>query len=167
MTVTSSDWSAIAPSLIVMLTGMFVVGFDLFRPPPHDRHQQPRGVLVALSYLGLAVPAALVLGASVRTPAAIHGFGSSVVLDDLSCFLGLAILGATALILVGADADTRRRQIAVGEYYGLVLTSAGAMMLLVSSTDFLMIFLNLEILSLALYVLTGITRGTRGRTRPR
>ena len=32
------------------------------------------------------------------------------------------------------------------------------MMLLVASNDFLMIFLNLEILSLALYVLTGITR---------
>jgi NADH-quinone oxidoreductase subunit N len=153
------DWVAIAPSLVVMLTGLVVVGVDLALPKaPPSGHPPSRGLLVALSYAGLVMPAVWIVQRLWFGRAALHAFGDAMVLDDLSCFLSLAILGATALILVGADVDTRRRRIAVGEYYGLVLTSAGAMMLLVSSTDFLTVFINLEILSLALYVLTGITR---------
>jgi NADH:ubiquinone oxidoreductase subunit 2 (subunit N) len=92
-------------------------------------------------------------------------FGGSIVLDDLTSFLSLAILMMTALLILVANVDTRRRNVAFGEYYGLVLSCTAAMMLLLASTDLLMIFLNLEILSIALYVLTGITRKNRGRTK--
>lgn len=153
MIVSTVDWIALAPALIVVLTGMGLVGVDLFL-----REHSSRGILVLGSFLGIGVPAFLLVDRLRFGKPPLVAFQGSLVLDDLASFLSLAILAATALILVSADIDTRRRRIAFGEYYGLLLTSAAAMMLLVASNDFLMIFLNLEILSLALYVLTGITR---------
>ncbi|MEQ1564551.1 MAG: NADH-quinone oxidoreductase subunit N [Myxococcota bacterium] len=152
MNATVLDWIAIAPALVVTLTGMLVVGVDLFLGSAN------RTLLAVLSMAGLAVPAVWVTQRLQYARPALAGFNDAVVLDGLACFLSLAILGATALLLIGAESDTRRRHVGSGEYYGLVMVSAGAMMFLVESADLLMIFLNLEVLSLALYVLTGITR---------
>ena len=153
MIVSSIDWIAIAPALIVVLTGIGVVAADLFL-----REASSRVLLVVASFVGVVVPAFLLVDRLWYGKPPIVAFEGSLVMDGLASFLSLAILSATALILVSADIDTRRRHIAFGEYFGLLLTSAAAMMLLVASNDFLMIFINLEILSLALYVLTGITR---------
>jgi NADH-quinone oxidoreductase subunit N len=48
-----------------------------------------------------------------------------------------------------------------GEFYPLVMLATAGMALIVASADLIMVFLALEILSLSLYVLTGIT-GRRG-----
>src|SRR5207253_7499535 len=45
-----------------------------------------------------------------------------------------------------------------GEYYALMLFATAAMMLMATATDLLLIFLALEVMSLAVYVLTGIRR---------
>jgi NADH-quinone oxidoreductase subunit N len=45
-----------------------------------------------------------------------------------------------------------------GEYYALVLFSIVGMMMMATANDLLVIFIALEILSLAVYVLTGIRR---------
>lgn len=152
---TALDWIALAPALIVMFTGFLVVGVDLFRT--EDQHH-PRGHLAVLSFAGVVGSAWMVWQRLAAGRRAIVAFGGSIVLDDTACFLSLAVLAATALLVIGAEADTRRRKIALGEYYGLVLVASSAMMLLVAANDFLTVFLTLEIVSLALYVLTGITR---------
>src|SRR5262245_18423628 len=53
-----------------------------------------------------------------------------------------------------------RDAIPAGEYYSLVLLSLTGMIMMGSATDLLVIFIGLEILSLAVYVLTGIRRDT-------
>jgi NADH-quinone oxidoreductase subunit N len=153
MTVSLVEWQAILPALIVLLTGLLVVGVDLF-----IERGASRGLLVVLSLAGVLAPAGMLVDRLRLAAPPISAFGEALVLDDLAAYLSLAILAATGLVLIGAEVDTRRRRIAFGEYFGLLLISCASMMLLVASNDFLMVFLNLEILSLALYVLTGITR---------
>ena len=46
----------------------------------------------------------------------------------------------------------------VGEYLALILMATVGMMLLVSSTDLLMIFISLELTSLSLYILTAFNK---------
>ena len=145
MIVTTLDWLALLPALIVMFTGFLVVGIDLFRADDNNS----RGHLAFFKFAGVAASAFLLwqrLAAGRRA------------VDQMACFLSLAVLFATGLVVIGADADTRRRHIALGEYHGLLLVSASGMMLMVAANDFLTLFLSLEIVSLALYVLTGITR---------
>lgn len=185
MTVAPIEWLALLPALVVMFGGLLVVGIDLLMRAPkpesdhgdahdtdahhgdagHGDHKPPvwgqgpdRGVLAVLSFAAVTIPAVMLYDRLSQGRAPIVAFGGSFVLDPLASLLSIGILAATAMLLVGADIDTRRRRIAFGEYYGLLLLCASAMMLLVGSNDFLMIFLNLEILSLSLYVLTGITR---------
>jgi NADH-quinone oxidoreductase subunit N len=51
-----------------------------------------------------------------------------------------------------------REHIPSGEYYALTLFAICGMMMMAAATDLLVIFIALEILSLAVYVLTGIRR---------
>ena len=57
-----------------------------------------------------------------------------------------------------------RDDLPAGEYYALVLFSIVGMMMMATATDLLVIFVALEILSLAVYVLTGIRRDNRAGT---
>ncbi len=152
---TPLDWIALLPALIVMLTAFVVVGIDLFRT---EDQSHPRGHLAVLSLAGVLGSAFLLWQRLSAGRKEIRAFDGALVLDDTACFLSLAVLAATALVVIGAEADTRRRKVAVGEYYGLVLLASAGMMLLVAANEFLTVFLSLEIVSLALYVLTGITR---------
>jgi NADH-quinone oxidoreductase subunit N len=51
-----------------------------------------------------------------------------------------------------------RERLPGGEYYALMLFATAGMMLMAAATDLLVIFLALEVMSLAVYVLTGIRR---------
>jgi NADH-quinone oxidoreductase subunit N len=52
----------------------------------------------------------------------------------------------------------------VGEYYALVLFGLVGMMLMAQATDLLLIFLALETMSIAVYVLTGLRREQKNAT---
>ena len=67
-------------------------------------------------------------------------------------------LSSALAILLSIDYN-RREKIRVGEYYSLILFCTVGMIILASSTDLIMIFLGIEIVSLCLYVLAGIRRG--------
>jgi NADH-quinone oxidoreductase subunit N len=153
MTFTAADWTTLAPGLVVILAGLLAVGVDLFLPKGGSKTP-----LVAISYAGVGGATWLLYQHNMAGGQSVTGFGGLLVLDGLTTMVSYAVLGATALLLLPSDVDVRRRHVPFGEYYGLILLSAGAMMLLAGSNDFLMIFVNLEVLSLALYVLTGITR---------
>ena len=88
----------------------------------------------------------------------IHAFDNTLVFDGLTAVLSLGICAATGLTLAIAPVDSFRRRTNYGELYGLLMISAASMVLLIASNDFMLIFLNIEILSIAMYVLTGITR---------
>ncbi len=53
-----------------------------------------------------------------------------------------------------------------GEFYALVLFGTAGMMIMAAATDFLTIFIGIETMSLAVYVLTGVVAQAR-RSRPR
>lgn len=152
MTVTSTDWATILPAVCVILAGLVVVGVDIVLKGSN------RLLLALISFAGLGGAAALLVNHVRGGVEPVRGFWGAMVLDDMAVFLSIAIVAATALLVFISPVDIERRRIAFGEYYGLLLISAAAMMMLVGSNDWVTLFLNLEILSLGVYVLTGITR---------
>ena len=52
-----------------------------------------------------------------------------------------------------------REEIGFGEYYALLLLGVLGMMVMVSSNSFITIFIGLEVMSLAIYILCGLLRG--------
>jgi NADH-quinone oxidoreductase subunit N len=78
--------------------------------------------------------------------------------DGLAMFGSIAILiavGLALLISIDPVAGFTRR---IGAYYALMLLAAAGMIAMVTASDFMTMFVALEILSLALYILVGFYR---------
>ena len=145
MSLTSMDWMSIYPALCLIAAGLLAVGVDLFLGPKSSR--APLAVVCMagiVGALGLALRNLMILDEP------IVGFWGAVVLDPLTTCLTIAICLGTALLVALSPVDSQRRDMNFGEYYALVLLSAGSMVMLVSSNDFVMLFLNIEIMSLAM-----------------
>jgi NADH-quinone oxidoreductase subunit N len=109
---------------------------------------------------GLAIGLLAVVGAlELMLPAGkLVTFGGSFIVDDFARFLKiLALIGSAATLILSAEflADPSRR---IFEYAILVLLSTLGMMVLISAGDLIMLYLGLELMSLALYVVAASNR---------
>jgi NADH-quinone oxidoreductase subunit N len=109
---------------------------------------------------GLAVCLLAVVGVLVLTlPAGkLTTFGGSFIVDDFARFLKItAIIGSVATLVLSAEflSDPSRR---IFEYAILVLLSTLGMMVLISAGDLIALYLGLELMSLALYVVAASNR---------
>src|SRR5665213_848026 len=85
-------------------------------------------------------------------------FGGSFIVDDFARFLKiLALIGSGVTLILSTEflADPSRR---IFEYAILVLLSTLGMMVLISAGDLIMLYLGLELMSLALYVVAASNR---------
>ena len=157
MIVTASDWMSILPALALILGAFAAVAVGTIVRP-----EKRQGIAEFVCYAALTVALgasfyALSKGDGYKT-VAIDGFHSAVRLDELALFLTLAIVAATGLTVVLSADAMKGQEAAHGEYYGLLLLAAAGMMLLVEAQELITFFISLEVLSLALYALTGLLR---------
>ncbi len=85
-------------------------------------------------------------------------FNGSFIVDDFARFLKiLALIGSGATLILSTEflAEPSRR---IFEYSILVLLSTLGMMILISAGDLIMLYLGLELMSLALYVVAASNR---------
>src|SRR6201995_835677 len=119
-----------------------------------------RGQQMTSLVTGLAVCLLVVVGAlDLWLPAGnLSTFNGSFIVDDFARFLKiLALTGSAATLILSAEflADPSRR---IFEYAILVLLSTLGMMVLISAGDLIMLYLGLELMSLALYVVAASNR---------
>jgi NADH-quinone oxidoreductase subunit N len=85
-------------------------------------------------------------------------FGGSFIIDDFARFMKIvALIGSVATLVLSAEflSDPAGR---IFEYAILVLLSTLGMMVLISAGDLIMLYLGLELMSLALYVVAASNR---------
>lgn len=78
--------------------------------------------------------------------------------DGFRWAIDLVILGGTALSLILLDADHARSRAYSPETPVLLLLAATGMMVLAAARDLMFVFLGIELMSLAVYVLAGVNR---------
>jgi len=140
---------AIAPALVLTLTGFVLMALDLL--PPRDRRGH-------LGFVGLAGVVAALVTTLLLWGSDVSAFRGMVVLDNFALFFNLVIGYATGLVLLQSMDYLRRRGQESGEFYILVLFAAVGMVIMASANDLIVIFLGLETMSLSLYVLAGFFR---------
>ncbi len=145
----SIDLISLAPVLVLSVFAMGVLALDLFM----GRNKM---LIIFISITGLFLAAISSL-ANYQLP--VYSFNDSYVVDHLSVFFIFIFTLSSALAILLSIDYNRREGIRVGEYYSLILFCTIGMILLASSTDLIMIFLGIEIVSICLYVLAGIRRG--------
>lgn len=86
-------------------------------------------------------------------------FGGTLLLDNFSLFLTFILLITTAFVILIAIKYIYLQDANYGELFSLLLLALSGMMIMVSSSDLLVIFLGLEVLSISSYALAGLRRG--------
>ena len=119
-----------------------------------------QGVRATGLIVGLALVLLVIVGVLELTlPAGkLVTFNGSFIVDDFARFLKiLALIGSGATLILATEflADPSRR---IFEYAILVLLSTLGMMILISAGDLIMLYLGLELMSLALYVVAASNR---------
>src|SRR5205823_3533853 len=83
---------------------------------------------------------------------------NAIVVDGFSVFVIIAIASAVVVGALVAEAYLEDERLGGPEFFVLTLLSASGGMLMSAANDLIVLFLGLEILSIALYVLAGFHR---------
>ena len=146
--------NAIVPMLCVTAAAIAAMVAEAFRSPGE---RMPIGPLGAIGLTGAAIATILLWGRNASS------FGV-VQADNFGLFVTAVLIVVGLLSLAFSGPTVERERLPQGEYYALMLFAIAGMMLMATATDLLIIFLALEVLSLAVYVLTGIRRDSAAGT---
>ena len=88
-------------------------------------------------------------------------FGGMLVVDAFATFFRLLVLSVGVLTVLSSYRFLKRERADAGEYHALVLFSIAGQMIMVTANELVLIFIGLEISSIATYVLAGYLRDDR------
>ncbi|HYB53778.1 MAG TPA: proton-conducting transporter membrane subunit, partial [Thermoanaerobaculia bacterium] len=142
-----SDLAAAAPEIALAAAGSLLVLLEAFAP----RSRRWFATLALLAVAGyLYFLARAPLGAS---------FGGRFDNSSLTALIGIFLGGTAAISVLIAKPYLQRAGEEKGEFYALLLWGQLGVSLMVRGLDLLVVFIGLETLSLAFYVLAGFFRG--------
>jgi NADH-quinone oxidoreductase subunit N len=87
-----------------------------------------------------------------------QGLVTMIAVDDFRWVADWVFLGAAALTVLISFAYLEREQLLIPEYYVLLIFGTLGMMVMAAGADLMVIFLGLELMSVAVYVLAGLDR---------
>jgi NADH-quinone oxidoreductase subunit N len=145
--------SALGPDLLLMGGAMVLLLWAGWRRES-DEHQRSVGILS----IALCIFTMLAVGYY-----AYRGYGANIgviAVDNFRWATDEIILIATIGTLAMSLDYNRREGITPGETHVLLLLATSGMMILAAARDLIIVFLGIELMSIAVYVLVGINRRT-------
>ena len=142
----------IAPELIIGIAGVVVMMVDAF-----TRRGQ-RWLTGSLSIISLIAATVASVWLWTAWPAQRTAFNGMIVLDELRLSFTLIFLIVALLTILISSVWIETEKLPAGEFHSLLLFATCGMMLMASAGDLVIVFLGLEILSIATYVLAGFRR---------
>lgn len=152
---TFADVLAISPEMIVVVTMLLVLFYDLFL----TREQSHRSGWIAA--LGIFCATCLAILQWIQPPLLDTAFSGLIANDRYTQFARLLFYPATLVVVLMSLATKELERLRSGEYYALLLAATSAAVFMVGSTNLLMLYLSIETLSLPCYVLAGYRKGDR------
>lgn len=144
---------ALLPEYILTIVGVLIMLAEPLLPPAASR--KPLGWLAILGTIAAGAASWYQLHLGVFT-----AFSGTIQIDTFSIFFHLlisAIVLVTLLISLDYFEGSMRHS---GEYFALVAFSAVGMMLMTCATELLVVFVGLEISSIATYIMCGFRKGS-------
>lgn len=140
------DFAAILPQTLLVVTALLVLVLDV---TVMRQNKTALGWIALLGILGALGAIAWLWTTPGRT------FQDMAIADHFALMTGLVILVAAGLGTLLSMHYLPRISSSQGEYFALLLLAAAGMTMMAASTSLMTVFLSLETLSLALYILTG------------
>ena len=141
------NWQLLMPELIIILTFILVVIFDLF-------NSLQKTLTAWITIVGCAISLYVSID---MLQVGMEGteFSNMIQVDKYSLFFNVIFLVSTILVVLISMNYLGREDRRQGEYYLLILLATLGMMLMASGNELIVVFLGLELMSLSLYVLAG------------
>lgn len=142
----------ILPELIICVVGVVVMLVDAFVKPTQ------RWVTGGISLIGLAAAAASSVWLWLSWRGSTEAFNGMIVLDELRLGFTFVFLVVSALTILISMVWVENERLPAGEFHSLLMFATSGMMFMASAGDLVIVFLGLEILSIATYVMCGFRR---------
>jgi NADH-quinone oxidoreductase subunit N len=142
----------ILPELIICIVGVVVMLADAFGKPTQ------RWVTGAISMAGLLAAAITTGWLWVSWQGAGQAFNGMIVLDELRLGFTFVFIIVSALTILVSMVWVENERLPAGEFHSLLMFATAGMMFMASAGDLVIVFLGLEILSIATYVMCGFRR---------
>jgi len=144
----NSSFDAVVPMLCVVLAALASMAAEAFR---RKGERVPIGGLGVVGLIAAGVSTVILWNRNATS------FGV-IVADNFGLFVTGVLVVVGLLTFLFSAPVLERSELPAGEYYTLVLFSVAGMIMMATASDLLVIFVALEVLSLAVYVLTGMRR---------
>ena len=148
------NWLYVSPLVVLLGGAMLLVTVAALTPAWPKR-------LYALCTVAIAAASAVfgvVLWHRVDSLGAQRIIGQSLILDKTTAWVTITLSVAVALVALVTDGYLRREGLEGPEIYALYMVSALGGIVMGSANDLIVLFLGLEVLSIALYVLAASHR---------
>ena len=155
-----AEWTAIAPVLILALTGLLLLTIDAIWP---GRNGNTTFAIVSAlgSLAALAVTIWYLVAGTGQVGGPITLFSEAIVVDGLALFF-TAIFTSVAALVVVASHDYLAGHENAASYYSLLMFATLGMALMAVSNSLATVFVSLEMASLPSYALVGFLKKNRG-----
>jgi NADH-quinone oxidoreductase subunit N len=140
---------SILPAIILSVFGIGIMVIDPFLSPGN----RPK-----LGWAALAGTVVAALSIGVMDDHAGRWYSGLWIVDDFNAYFHFVFLFIGAMTILMSMDFLSRENIHRGEYYALLLFATAGMLVMAGSNELMMIFIGLEILSIATYVLAGFRR---------
>jgi NADH-quinone oxidoreductase subunit N len=147
------DLYLIAPEIVITIFGFLVLMVDVFSPK-----KERKGYLGVISLIGILIAFFYTLPFMGSADSGFEGMFTS---DGYAIFFKVTFLIIAFLTVLISIGYAHREGIDCGEYYALILFATLGMMLMAAGTHLIIIFLGLETMSIAIYILAGMMREDR------
>ena len=144
------DYIRILPELVLSLFGIVVMVLDPL--VDEEKSQKTLGLIAFLGTLAGLVSTWYMA----QSPGL--AFSNMVRVDSFSTFFHVLVIAIAAVVILSSFEYMAVQKIRAGEYYALILFSVVGMGLMSSAVELVLIFIALEISSIATYILTGFRR---------
>ncbi len=148
----TTDLIRFLPEIILTVMGTLLMVLDGFAG------RRWSGVYGNVSLVALAgALAAAVYASGVPGPA----FSGMLMADGFATFFRVLVIGVGILVVLASFRYLHREGVETGEYHALILFSVVGQCVMVTANELIMIFIGLEISSIATYILAGYLREDR------
>jgi NADH-quinone oxidoreductase subunit N len=147
--VSSTDLIRFLPEIILTVMGTAIMVLD-----PILRR---RGSY-AFGHLAIATLLAGIGGALIAFTEPGPAFGGMLSVDGFATFFRILVMGAGILAILPSYTFLARQEAETGEFHALLLFSIAGQCLMAAANDLIIVFIGLEISSIASYVLAGYLR---------
>ncbi len=138
------------PEIILTLAGTLLLLLEAFKKDDDSRS--------AISTLAAVAIGVAMYGTVVAYQNPGLAFSNMIVSDGFAAFFRLVVLGVGLLTVLCSTAYLEREKSSTGEFYVLLLFSLAGQCLMAAANELMMVFIGLEVSSIASYILAGYLR---------